>query len=90
MRGADVVTVPDFQGANPALFEARTLLFLGSWLENAGSAREWPLHLACIGEPPESVRRLAERCNAIVSGTSSPKISMTMAVTNTTTTKATG
>jgi hypothetical protein len=67
MRGADVVTVPDFQGANPALFEARTLLFLGFWLENAGSSRDWPLHLACIGEPPESVRRLAERCEAIVS-----------------------
>ena len=67
MRGVDVVTVPDFQGSNPALFEARTLLFLGSWLENAGSSRDWPLHLACIGEPPESVRRLAERCNAIVS-----------------------
>ena len=67
MWGVDVVTVPDFQGSNPALFEARTLLFLGSWLENAGSSRDWPLHLACIGEPPESVRRLAERCNAIVS-----------------------
>jgi hypothetical protein len=67
MRGADIVTVPDFQGSNPALFEARTLLFLGSWLQNAGSSRDWPLHLACIGEPPESVLRLAERCNAIVS-----------------------
>jgi hypothetical protein len=67
MRGADIVTVPDFQGSNPALFEARTLLFLGSWLEKADSSRDWPLHLACIGEPPESVRRLAERCDAIVS-----------------------
>jgi hypothetical protein len=67
MRGADVVTVPDFQGSNPALFEARTLLLLGSWLENAGSSRKWPLHLACIGEPPESVRRLARRCDALVS-----------------------
>jgi hypothetical protein len=67
MRGVDVVTVPDFQGSNRALFEARTLLFLGSWLENAGSSRDWPLHLACIGEPPESVRRLADRCDAIVS-----------------------
>jgi hypothetical protein len=64
MRGADIVTVPDFQGSNSALFEARTLLFLGSWLENAGSSSDWPLHLACIGEPPESVRRLAERCSA--------------------------
>ena len=67
MRGVDVVAVPDFQGSNRALFEARTLLFLGSWLENAGSSREWPLHLACIGEPPKSVCRLAERCGAIVS-----------------------
>ncbi len=67
MRGADVVTVPDFQGSTSALFEARSLLFLGSWLENAGAAREWPLHLACIGEPPPRVRALAERCGARIS-----------------------
>jgi hypothetical protein len=67
MRGADVVTVPDFQGSNSVLFEARTLLFLGSWLENAGSSRDWPVHLACIGEPPASVGALAERCGAHVS-----------------------
>ena len=61
---ADVVTVPDFRGPNAALFEARTLLFLGSWRENAGTSRDWPLHLACIGEPPPRVRALAERCGA--------------------------
>ena len=55
MQGIDVVTVPDFQWPASELFEVRTRLFLGSWLENAGAAREWPLHLACIGEPPPSV-----------------------------------
>jgi hypothetical protein len=60
----DVVTVPDFRGPAARLFEARALCFLGSWLENAGAARAWPLHLACIGEPPASVRALAERAGA--------------------------
>ena len=60
-RPFDVITVPDFS-ANAAVFEARTLVFLASWLENAGAAREFPLHLACIGKPPASVRRLAARC----------------------------
>ena len=64
---ADVVVVPDFQGSDPALFEARTLLFLGSWLEHAGAARDWPLHLACIGEPPARVVRAAEGCGALLS-----------------------
>ena len=67
MSGADVVTVPDFSGAASTLFEARTLLFLGSWLDNAGAAHGWPLHLACIGEPPASVRSLAGRCGARIS-----------------------
>jgi len=62
-RPFDVITVPDFS-ANAAVFEARTLVFLASWLENAGAAREFPLHLACIGTPPASVRRLAARCGA--------------------------
>lgn len=65
--GADVVTVPDFSGPAATLFEARTLLFLGSWMDCAGAARSWPLHLACIGEPPERVRRLAERAGAHIS-----------------------
>jgi hypothetical protein len=62
-RPFDVITVPDFS-ANTTVFEARTLVFLASWLENAGAAREFPLHLACIGQPPASVRRLAARCGA--------------------------
>jgi hypothetical protein len=62
----DIVVVPDFEGARAHVFEARTLLFLGSWLENGGAARHFPLHLACIGPPPERVRQLAERCGAAV------------------------
>lgn len=62
----DVVTVPDFI-SNPALFELRSLLFLGSWHRNAGSPTGHPLHLACIGEPPASVLELAEKCGARVS-----------------------
>ncbi len=62
-----MVAVPDFSTpARSVVFEARTLFFLASWLENAGAARALPLHLACIGEPPSSVRRLAERCGARV------------------------
>ena len=66
MPGADVVTVPDFSGPAAELFEARTLLFLGSWLDCAGAARDWPLHLACVGEPPPRVRALAEKAGARV------------------------
>lgn len=60
----DVITVPDFSGSSRAVFEARTLVFLATWMEYAGNARTYPLHLACIGEPPESVYELAERCQA--------------------------
>jgi hypothetical protein len=67
MPGADVVTVPDFSGPAASLFEVRTLLFLGSWLDHAGEARDWPLHLACVGEPPPRVRALAERAGAHIS-----------------------
>lgn len=63
-RPFDVITVPDFSGKDNRVFEARTLVFLASWLENAAASRAFPLHLACIGEPPASVRRLAGRCNA--------------------------
>jgi hypothetical protein len=62
----DVVTVPDFDGARRLQFEARTLLFLACWREYAGAARSFPLHLACIGEPPPSVRWLAARCGATI------------------------
>ncbi|MBN9414934.1 MAG: hypothetical protein J0I12_05815 [Candidatus Eremiobacteraeota bacterium] len=72
MKRLDVATVADFRSrgqsgpfaSSSELFEARTLLFLGSWLENAGAARDWPLHLCCIGEPPETVVKLAHRCGA--------------------------
>ena len=60
----DVVVVPDFAGAGRRLFEARTLLFLGSWLEHAGGSRAWPLHVVSIGAPPPSVAALTERCGA--------------------------
>lgn len=65
-RPFDVITVPDFSGNSRAVFEARTLVFLASWLEYAGSSRGFPLHLACIDEPPSSVRQLADRCGARV------------------------
>ena len=67
MNSLDVVVVPDFQGEKSRIFEARTLLFLASWLEYGGKARDFPLHLACIGEPPDSVRRLAQVCDARIS-----------------------
>lgn len=54
-------------GEQARVYEARTLLFLASWIENAGSARDFPLHVACIGEPPASVRWLAKRCDAELS-----------------------
>jgi hypothetical protein len=63
----DVVMVPDFAGPGRRIFEARTLLFLGSWLEQRGASCDWPLHLACVGDPPAGVASLAERCGARVS-----------------------
>lgn len=65
-RPFDVVTVPDFSGTNRAVFEARTHVFLASWLEHDAGRGRLPLHLACIGPPPASVRRLADRCGASV------------------------
>jgi hypothetical protein len=67
MGAFDVVIVPDFSGKASVTFEARTLYFLASWIEYSGVAGTLPLHLACIGEPPPSVRELAKRCNAIIS-----------------------
>lgn len=65
----DVVLVPDFRPKRRLLFEVRTLFFLASWLERAGAwAQEnFALHLACIGEPPASVRGLAARAGATLS-----------------------
>lgn len=63
----DTVIVPDFRDASrTGRFEPQTLLFLASWIEHAGEARHWPVHVACIGEPPVSVRRLAEKAGALV------------------------
>ncbi|MDI6772682.1 MAG: hypothetical protein QME77_08855 [bacterium] len=64
---ADVVTVPDFDGPSAGRFRLATLLFLAAWLDHRGASRSWPLHLACIGEPPASVRRLADKAGAHVS-----------------------
>ena len=55
----DVVTVPDFSGNARKKFEARTLYFLSSWIQNALTSRA-SVHLACIGEPPGSVVELAD------------------------------
>ena len=63
----EIITVPDFTGRARDRFEARAILFLASWLENAGAARGLPLQIACIGEPPDRVRRMADRAGAIVS-----------------------
>jgi hypothetical protein len=59
MPAVDVVTVPDFTGPAAPRFELRTLLFLGSWLSHQGASRAWTVHLACVGDPPVSVRRMA-------------------------------
>jgi hypothetical protein len=67
IQACDIVTVPDFAGPARAQFEARTLLFLAAWIEYGGRTRSWPLHLACIGEPPDSVQSLAARCGARLS-----------------------
>ena len=63
-REFDVVLVPDFSDPVARRFEIMTLLFLASWIEFGGRSRDLPLHLACIGEVPDSVRTLAERCGA--------------------------
>jgi quercetin dioxygenase-like cupin family protein len=62
----DVVVVPDFLCENARVFEGRTLFFLASWIENAGQSKHLPLHLACIGEPPPSVRWLAAEAKASI------------------------
>jgi hypothetical protein len=66
-QALDVVIVPDFAGAQRRVFEARALFLLASWAEHGGGARDFPLHVACIGEPPLSVRWLAHQCGAEVS-----------------------
>ncbi|MEO1129670.1 MAG: hypothetical protein AAFX05_08205 [Planctomycetota bacterium] len=61
----DTAIVPDFSSPERTLrFEGQTLFFLASWHEHAGAARSWPVHLACVGEPPASIRALAEKVGA--------------------------
>jgi hypothetical protein len=63
----DVVVVPDFLGDKAHVQESQVLLLLASWLEVMGANSGLPLHLACIGEPPVTVRRLAEQCGGRIS-----------------------
>lgn len=65
-RPFDVVIAPDFRGEAALTFELRTLFFLATWQAYAGQARTYPLHIACIGAAPPSVRWLAARCNASI------------------------
>lgn len=48
--------------------EARVLFFLASWIERTTPRlrARFPLHLACVGEPPGSVQILAEACGALL------------------------
>src|SRR5262245_43046819 len=67
MRDAvDVVVVPDFLGPGARIQEAELLFFLASWLENAGDARRFPLHVACIGVPSDAACHLAEQAGASI------------------------
>lgn len=63
-KAIDVIVTADFTGPKIATFENRAIVFLAHWIENAGNARSFPLHLACIGEPPTSVAWMAKRANA--------------------------
>jgi hypothetical protein len=65
-KAVDIVIVPDFTGSKAAVYEQRTLLFLTSWIVNAGRASSFPLHIVCIGEPPPRVLALAKECHASV------------------------
>ena len=60
----DVVIVPDFSEEVARRFEIMTLLFLASWQEYGGRSRDMPLHVACIGNPPDSVCALGDRVGA--------------------------
>jgi hypothetical protein len=63
------VAVPDFTPPRALMFEARTLFFLASWLEQFGEKQDaaWRVHICAVGEPPASVRRLAARAGAGIS-----------------------
>lgn len=60
----DVVIVPDFLGRSSQAFEYNTTLFLASWLETGSEKSNCQLHVVCIGEPPEVIRRLGEAARA--------------------------
>jgi len=62
----DVVVVADFSGSTARRFEIMTLFFLASWIEFGGRSRHLPLHIACIGNAPESVRYLGAQCGASI------------------------
>ena len=63
-EAVDVVTVVDFRGENAAIYEGQALLLLASFMQHAGRARMFPFHFSCIGEPPNSVKTLAEEAGA--------------------------
>ncbi len=63
----DIITVPDFEAERCKLFEYRTLFFLASWIETRHLHTKCRLHLACIGQPPETVRYLADKAGADIS-----------------------
>ncbi len=76
MRDADpfeVTSSADFTDWNrAAVVEARTLFFLAAWLRVARRTRGGldglpRLHLACVGEPPDTVAWLARRTKVVVS-----------------------
>lgn len=59
-KAFDIVIAPDFTTDTHIVYEIRTLFFLASLLEFGGKSRHFPLHIACIGEPPASVVWMAE------------------------------
>ena len=66
-RPFDVIIVPDFLGSRAHVQEGQAILFLSSWLRQYGDEARLPLHLACIGDPPATVRRLADQARARIS-----------------------
>jgi hypothetical protein len=66
-RPFDVVIVPDFLGSRAHVQEGQAILFLSNWLQEYGNEARLPLHLACVGDPPATVRRLADRAGARLS-----------------------
>lgn len=63
----DVIVVPDFRGTQAQVQTGQVLLLLASWLDHYRHGPAPPLHLACLGEPPGSVRVLAQQAGARIS-----------------------